>query len=104
MALANSPHLSVDTIVPPMLVVHGDQDDRVPIGEGLRLWCELLSKSALPADDRGRTLHRFLYVPDENHWVLSPQHAKRLVSGGRRVPRGACARADVGEALPEVLG
>jgi dipeptidyl aminopeptidase/acylaminoacyl peptidase len=21
------------------------------------------------------TAHRFLYFPDENHWVLSPQHA-----------------------------
>ncbi|MEN0070598.1 MAG: prolyl oligopeptidase family serine peptidase, partial [Propionicimonas sp.] len=38
MALANSPHLSVEKIVTPMLVVHGDKDYRVPIGEGLRLW------------------------------------------------------------------
>jgi dipeptidyl aminopeptidase/acylaminoacyl peptidase len=76
MALANSPHLSVDKIVTPMLVVHGDKDYRVPIGEGLRLWYELLSRSGLPADEHGRTPHRFLYFPDENHWVLSPQHAK----------------------------
>ena len=46
-----------------------------PIGEGLRLWYELLSRSGLPADDEGRTPHRFLYFPDENHCVLSPQHA-----------------------------
>jgi dipeptidyl aminopeptidase/acylaminoacyl peptidase len=76
MALANSPHLSVENIVTPMLVVHGDKDYRVPIGEGLRLWYELLSRSALAADDEGRTPHRFLYFPDENHWVLTPQHAK----------------------------
>ncbi|QZN85561.1 prolyl oligopeptidase family serine peptidase [Cellulomonas sp. C5510] len=76
MALANSPHLSVEKIVTPMLVVHGDKDYRVPIGEGLRLWYELLSRSALAADDEGRTPHRFLYFPDENHWVLTPQHAK----------------------------
>lgn len=76
MALANSPHLSVEKIVTPMLVVHGDKDYRVPIGEGLRLWYELLSRSALAADENGRTPHRFLYFPDENHWVLSPQHAK----------------------------
>lgn len=76
MALANSPHLSVEKIVTPMLVVHGDKDYRVPIGEGLRLWYELLSRSALAADEDGRTPHRFLYFPDENHWVLSPQHAK----------------------------
>ncbi len=76
MAQASSPHLSVEQIVTPMLVVHGDHDYRVPIGEGLRLWYELLSRSALAADDEGRTPHRFLYFPDENHWVLSPQHAK----------------------------
>ncbi|GIG21919.1 peptidase S9 [Cellulomonas chitinilytica] len=75
MALDNSPHRFVDRIVTPMLVVHGDKDYRVPIGEGLRLWYELLAKSGLPADDEGRTPHRFLYFPDENHWVLSPQHA-----------------------------
>lgn len=76
MARANSPHLSVERIATPMLVVHGDHDYRVPVGEGLRLWYELLSRSALAADDQGRTPHRFLYFPDENHWVLSPQHAK----------------------------
>lgn len=76
MALEQSPHRSVEKIVTPMLVVHGDKDYRVPIGEGLRLWYELLSRSGLPADDQGRTPHRFLYFPDENHWVLTPQHAK----------------------------
>ncbi len=76
MALENSPHRFVGDIVTPMLVVHGDKDYRVPIGEGLRLWYELLSASGLPADDEGRTPHRFLYFPDENHWVLTPQHAK----------------------------
>ena len=59
-----------------MLVVHGDKDYRVPIGEGLRLWYELLSaqRAARPTT-RARSPHRFLYFPDENHWVLSPQHA-----------------------------
>lgn len=75
MSLASSPHLHVESIRTPMLVVHGDRDYRVPIGEGLRLWWDLLSRSGLPADDEGRTAHRFLYFPDENHWVLAPQHA-----------------------------
>ncbi|MGY4644052.1 alpha/beta fold hydrolase [Cellulomonas sp. URHB0016] len=75
MALENSPHRFVERIVTPMLVVHGDKDYRVPIGEGLRLWYELLARSGLPADEEGRTPHRFLYFPDENHWVLSPQNA-----------------------------
>jgi len=76
MALANSPHLHVGNIRTPMLVIHGDKDYRVPIGEGLRLWYELLSSSGLPADSDGRSPHRFLYYPDENHWILTPQNAK----------------------------
>lgn len=76
MARENSPHLNVANISTPMLVIHGDKDYRVPIGEGLRLWYELLSKSQLPADQDGQTPHRFLYFPDENHWILKPNHAK----------------------------
>ena len=76
MAQANSPHRFVGDIRTPMLVVHGDKDYRVPVGEGLRLWQELLTRSGLPAADDGSTVHRFLYFPDENHWVLAPQHAK----------------------------
>jgi dipeptidyl aminopeptidase/acylaminoacyl peptidase len=72
MALANSPHRFVDEIRTPMLVVHGDKDYRVPIGEGLRLWTDLAQRAA--AD--GTMPHKFLYFPDENHWVLQPQHAK----------------------------
>lgn len=74
--LENSPHTHVENISTPMLVIHGDKDYRVPIGEGLRLWYELLSASQLPADDDGVTAHRFLYFPDENHWILKPQHAR----------------------------
>jgi dipeptidyl aminopeptidase/acylaminoacyl peptidase len=76
MAKTYSPHRNVRNIRTPMLVVHGDKDYRVPIGEGLRLWYELLASSQLAADDEGRTDHRFLYFPDENHWILTPQHAK----------------------------
>ncbi len=73
MTEANSPHLSVEKIRTPMLVVHGDRDYRVPIGEALRLWTEL-AWSAQSED--GTMPHKFLYFPDEGHWVLSPQHAK----------------------------
>jgi dipeptidyl aminopeptidase/acylaminoacyl peptidase len=76
MAEANSPHRFVGQINTPMLVVHGDKDYRVPIGEALRLWFELLTDSGLPAAADGSSVHRFLYFPSENHWVLSPQHAK----------------------------
>ncbi|GAA1049181.1 S9 family peptidase [Arthrobacter russicus] len=76
MGAENSPHSSVTEIVSPVLVIHGDKDYRVPIGEGLRLWYELLAKSALATDAEGKTAHRFLYFPDENHWILKPQHAR----------------------------
>ncbi|GAA2720844.1 peptidase S9 [Cellulomonas aerilata] len=102
MALESSPHRFVEQIVTPMLVIHGDKDYRVPIGEGLRLWYELLSRSGLPADDEGRTPHRFLYFPDENHWVLTPQHAIVWYE----VVSAYLAQHVLGEerTLPEVLG
>jgi dipeptidyl aminopeptidase/acylaminoacyl peptidase len=70
---ANSPHRFADAITTPMLVIHGDKDYRVPIGEALRLWWDLLSRSK--AED-GSSPHKFLYFPDENHWILKPNHAK----------------------------
>jgi dipeptidyl aminopeptidase/acylaminoacyl peptidase len=76
MTAANSPHHFVGQINTPMLVIHGDKDYRVPIGESLRLWYELLASSALPAGDDGSSPHRFLYFPSEDHWVLAPQNAK----------------------------
>lgn len=72
-AIANSPHRFVADIRTPMLVIHGDRDYRVPIGEGLRLWADLNEHHA--AED-GTSPHRFLYYPDENHWILSPQNAR----------------------------
>jgi dipeptidyl aminopeptidase/acylaminoacyl peptidase len=69
----NSPQRSADAITTPMLVIHGDKDYRVPIGEGLRLWWDLLSRSK--AED-GSSPHKFLYFPDENHWILKPGNAK----------------------------
>ena len=63
---ANSPHKFADDIATPMLVIHGDKDYRVPIGEGLRLWYDLRKRGIES---------KFLYFPDENHWVLTPGNA-----------------------------
>lgn len=76
MTQRNSPHHSVGRIGTPMLVIHGDKDYRVPIGEALRLWYELLTESALPADADGDSPHQFLYFPSEGHWIAHPQHTK----------------------------
>ncbi len=102
MAERNSPHRYVGQIRTPMLVIHGDKDYRVPIGEALRLWFELLTESALPAAEDGTSPHRFLYFPSENHWVLTPQHAKIWY----QVVTGFLARHLLGEdvELPETLG
>jgi dipeptidyl aminopeptidase/acylaminoacyl peptidase len=61
--LAASPHLHVTEIRTPMLIIHGDKDYRVPVGEALRLWADL-ERLGKPA--------KFLYFPDENHWILKP--------------------------------
>lgn len=67
----NDPAAHADAIVTPMLVIHGDRDYRVPVGEALRLWWALCER----AEDPARMPHRFLFFPDENHWVLTPQNA-----------------------------
>ncbi len=64
---AQSPHVAADRITTPMLVVHGERDHRVPVGEALRLWADLMRRGVEA---------KFLYFPDENHWVLKPQHAR----------------------------
>ncbi len=64
---AASPHRLVANIRTPLLVIHGEKDHRVPISEALRLWTDLQRHGADA---------KFLYFPDENHWVLKPQNAR----------------------------
>jgi dipeptidyl aminopeptidase/acylaminoacyl peptidase len=64
---ANSPHRHIEKIRTPMLVIHGNKDYRVPVGEALRLWWDL-SRHGVTA--------KFLYFPDENHWILTPGNAR----------------------------
>jgi dipeptidyl aminopeptidase/acylaminoacyl peptidase len=73
MASEWSPHRFVEHMTTPMLVIHGDKDYRVPIGEALNLWSELARHHG---GDDGTLPHKLLYFPDENHWILTPQHAK----------------------------
>jgi dipeptidyl aminopeptidase/acylaminoacyl peptidase len=69
MTREHSPHHHAAAITTPVLVVHGDKDYRVPVGEALALWWDLVSGfDGDPAD----LPHRFLYFPDENHWILTP--------------------------------
>ena len=62
-----SPHNFVRDIRTPMLVIHGDKDYRVPVGEALRLWWDL---------QREGVESSYLYYPDEGHWILKPGNAR----------------------------
>jgi dipeptidyl aminopeptidase/acylaminoacyl peptidase len=59
-----SPHLFVKQWDTPILVIHNEKDFRVPIGEGLQAF-QAAQLLGVPS--------RFLYLPDEGHWVVSPQ-------------------------------
>lgn len=50
----------------PMLVIHGQQDFRIPVEQGI---------AAFTALQRRGIESKFLYFPDENHWVLKPQNS-----------------------------
>jgi dipeptidyl aminopeptidase/acylaminoacyl peptidase len=50
----------------PMLVIHGEQDFRVPDSQGLATFTAL---------QRLGIESRLLYFPDENHWVLKPNNS-----------------------------
>jgi dipeptidyl aminopeptidase/acylaminoacyl peptidase len=50
----------------PTLVIHGQLDRRVPINHGIELF-NTLQNRAVPS--------KFVYFPDENHWVLKPQNS-----------------------------
>jgi len=56
----------VDKWNTPIMIVQGGKDYRVPIEQG--------QGAFLAAQLRG-IKSRFLYLPDENHWVLSAQNA-----------------------------
>ncbi len=62
-ALRFSPHLHVANFRTPTLVVQGEQDFRCPASEGLGLFTAL---QVMGVESR------FLYFPDEGHWVLKP--------------------------------
>lgn len=51
----------------PILVIHGGKDYRVPIGQG---------QEAFQAAQLKGIKSRFLYFPEENHWILDAQNAQ----------------------------
>jgi dipeptidyl aminopeptidase/acylaminoacyl peptidase len=63
----SSPSNHVQDIQTPMLIVQGALDFRVPEGQAIQLFTSL-QRRGIPS--------RFLYFPDEGHWVLKPQNSQ----------------------------
>ena len=63
---AYSPHMAAANFKTPTLVIHGQLDQRVPVNHGMELFNTLQTKG-IPS--------KFVYFPDENHWVLKPQNS-----------------------------
>ncbi len=61
-----NPVSHVDKWQTPMFVIHGQLDYRVPLTQGI---------GAFTALQRRRIPSKFLYFPDENHWVQKPHNS-----------------------------
>ncbi|MBQ9587582.1 MAG: S9 family peptidase [Bacteroidales bacterium] len=63
---SNSPHLFVDKWNTPICVVHSEFDFRIVASQGMAAY----NAAKLKGLDA-----RYLYFPDETHWVLQPQNS-----------------------------
>lgn len=61
----DSPHKSVDKWNTPILVIHNEYDYRIPVTQGMQAF-NIARMRGIPA--------KFLYFPDECHWVTKPQN------------------------------
>ena len=61
-----SPHYFAEDFHTPALIVHGQNDLRVPVGQAFELFRTLQTKGIES---------RLIYFPDENHWVLKPNNS-----------------------------
>jgi dipeptidyl aminopeptidase/acylaminoacyl peptidase len=60
-----SPSNFVKEFKTPTLVMHGEQDFRVPVSQGMQLFTALQSQK-VPS--------KLILFPDEGHWILKPQN------------------------------
>jgi len=61
-----SPHSAAGNFNTPTLIIHNQNDLRVPLNHGIELF-NTLQKRGVPS--------KLVYFPDENHWVLKPQNS-----------------------------
>jgi len=99
--MAQSPHHFAANCGTPTLVIHGELDYRVPAAQGLQYYATLKAKG-VPA--------RLLVFPDENHWILKPQNARRWTGefldwlarfGGPRLKRSSAAAKSSARSSPK---
>jgi dipeptidyl aminopeptidase/acylaminoacyl peptidase len=64
---AQSPSGAIAAMTKPMLVVHGELDFRVPVGEAFQLYNTLQIRGVPSA---------LLYFPDEYHFIVKPQNSR----------------------------
>jgi len=62
----SSPHMGAANFETPTLVIHGQLDRRVPVNHGIELFNILQNRGVRS---------RFVYYPDENHWILKPNNS-----------------------------
>ena len=65
--LQRSPVWLADRIKTPLLLIHSENDFRVPIGQGMQMFTAL-QRMGVPS--------KLLYFPDEDHFVSKPQNAR----------------------------
>jgi dipeptidyl aminopeptidase/acylaminoacyl peptidase len=65
--MKQSPHHYAANFATPTLVIHGEQDYRVPYYQGLAYYNTLRARS-VPS--------KLVFFPDENHWILKPQNSR----------------------------
>jgi len=61
-----SPHLRAAEFDTPSLILHGQRDRRVPVGQAFELFHNLQRKGVAS---------KLVYYPDENHWILKPNNS-----------------------------
>ena len=62
-----SPHVYAKNFRTPTLVIHGGLDYRIPYTEAMQLFTAL-QRQGVPS--------KFLFFPDDNHWVLKPANSE----------------------------
>lgn len=62
----HSPHLYARNWDTPIMMIHGERDYRVPVGQSFQAFTTA-QRMGIPS--------KMLLFPDENHWILTPQNS-----------------------------